>query len=352
MARADSLRLHDLACTACSTSWGLTHGLLPGIDGTGVPRVLASFMFALLPGAAARALVDGGRQRRSFIAVEEFVDGVVRIVARPSVSNGRIFNLGNARNDVSIRALGEALVSTYRARVPGARFGGFRDVSAEAFYGHGYDDTSERIPDPTKAEQLLDFRPSVTLAEMLPGIVDDYVRRYAPRLALDGAKAMGSRRPGKRRSSRDPRRRSFRRTTPSATSARGARSHRARRTGRSVLDRLGRRRQHGRHAALFRGPSAQQRADRGRGARPQWWLRRSDEATGSSAPEERGAERVACVHADGQYGPEVLPALLRTLEAKQLDLLQGSRIAGGSALSGGMPPTSSSATRCSIASRI
>jgi glycosyltransferase involved in cell wall biosynthesis len=52
---------------------------------------------------------------------------------------------------------------------------------------------------------------------------------------------------------------------------------------------------------------------------------------------ERGAERVACVHADGQYGPEVLPALLRTLEAKQLDLLQGSRIAGGSALSGGMP---------------
>ena len=52
---------------------------------------------------------------------------------------------------------------------------------------------------------------------------------------------------------------------------------------------------------------------------------------------QRGAERVACVHADGQYGPEVLPALLRTLEGKQLDLLQGSRIAGGSALSGGMP---------------
>jgi glycosyltransferase involved in cell wall biosynthesis len=52
---------------------------------------------------------------------------------------------------------------------------------------------------------------------------------------------------------------------------------------------------------------------------------------------ERGAERVACVHADGQYGPEVLPTLLRALEAEQLDLLQGSRIAGGSALSGGMP---------------
>ena len=169
---------------------GARMDFLPGIDGIGVPRVLASFMNALLREQPLE-LVDGGRQRRSFIAVEEFVDGVVRIVARPSVSNARIFNLGNARNDVSIRALGEALASTYRARVPGARFAGFRDVSAEAFYGHGYDDTSERIPDLTKAEQLLDFRPSVALAEMLPGIVDDYVRRYAPRLAQGGAEAMG-----------------------------------------------------------------------------------------------------------------------------------------------------------------
>ena len=50
-----------------------------------------------------------------------------------------------------------------------------------------------------------------------------------------------------------------------------------------------------------------------------------------------GAERVACVHADGQYSPEALPALLNALEERRLDLLQGSRIAGGQALSGGMP---------------
>ena len=46
---------------------------------------------------------------------------------------------------------------------------------------------------------------------------------------------------------------------------------------------------------------------------------------------------VACVHADGQYSPEVLPALCAELRRRQLDLLQGSRIASGSALSGGMP---------------
>jgi glycosyltransferase involved in cell wall biosynthesis len=46
---------------------------------------------------------------------------------------------------------------------------------------------------------------------------------------------------------------------------------------------------------------------------------------------------VACVHADGQYAPEVLPALLAELGSRELDLLQGSRVASGTALSGGMP---------------
>lgn len=51
----------------------------------------------------------------------------------------------------------------------------------------------------------------------------------------------------------------------------------------------------------------------------------------------RGADHVASVHADGQYSPEVLPGLLAALDGRCLDLLQGSRIAGGRALGGGMP---------------
>jgi glycosyltransferase involved in cell wall biosynthesis len=48
-------------------------------------------------------------------------------------------------------------------------------------------------------------------------------------------------------------------------------------------------------------------------------------------------EMVACVHADGQYGPEALPALCAELRSRRLDVLQGSRIASGTALLGGMP---------------
>lgn len=58
---------------------------------------------------------------------------------------------------------------------------------------------------------------------------------------------------------------------------------------------------------------------------------------GLAAALEHGAEVVACVHADGQYSPEALPGLVRQLREQRLDLLQGSRIASGTAKSGGMP---------------
>jgi glycosyltransferase involved in cell wall biosynthesis len=50
-----------------------------------------------------------------------------------------------------------------------------------------------------------------------------------------------------------------------------------------------------------------------------------------------GADHVACIHADGQYGPEMLPGLLAALDQRGLALLQGSRIASGGARAGGMP---------------
>jgi glycosyltransferase involved in cell wall biosynthesis len=52
---------------------------------------------------------------------------------------------------------------------------------------------------------------------------------------------------------------------------------------------------------------------------------------------KRSVDVVACIHADGQYAPELLPTLLAERRSRSLDLLQGSRIASGTARSGGMP---------------
>ena len=157
---------------------------VPGVDGEGVPRVLASFMGALLRGEAL-PLVDGGRSRRSFMAVSDLSEAVARIVSRPDACRGQILNLGNPRNDVSIFELGRLLAEVFEQRVPRARKPRFRSVSAAELYGEGYDDVSARIPDIAKAQRLLDWTPALSLAQVLPSIVDDYVRRYGAALAPD-----------------------------------------------------------------------------------------------------------------------------------------------------------------------
>jgi glycosyltransferase involved in cell wall biosynthesis len=44
-----------------------------------------------------------------------------------------------------------------------------------------------------------------------------------------------------------------------------------------------------------------------------------------------------CLHSDGQYPPEVIPEFVKHMSENNIDILQGSRIASGTALKGGMP---------------
>ncbi len=52
---------------------------------------------------------------------------------------------------------------------------------------------------------------------------------------------------------------------------------------------------------------------------------------------EDSCEVAACLHGDGQYPPESIPEFFETVLSDGFDILQGSRIASGTALSGGMP---------------
>lgn len=170
---------------------------IPGVDGEGIPRVLACFMDALMRGEPLR-LVSGGRQRRSFLDVGEFVTAIGRILERPSRCQGQILNLGNPRNDVTIRALARALAKAFVAFQPDAPPPRFETVDPETFYGPGYDDSVVRIPSIAKATRLLGWRPRRTLPDMLPEIVADYVTRYASEIA--GASARPRRAAGGGRS--------------------------------------------------------------------------------------------------------------------------------------------------------
>jgi UDP-apiose/xylose synthase len=154
---------------------------LPGVDGEGTPRVLACFMSQLLRGEPLQ-LVDGGEQKRAFMSVADMVEGVCQVVGRPAACNGQIFNLGNPRNNRSVAHLAKLMAEAFAQLVPDAPEARFERVSALDFYGPGYDDTNERIPDIEKARRLLGWEPTESLAGMLPSIILDYVHRYGARV--------------------------------------------------------------------------------------------------------------------------------------------------------------------------
>ena len=59
--------------------------------------------------------------------------------------------------------------------------------------------------------------------------------------------------------------------------------------------------------------------------------------TGPRLGRETGTDYVCCLHADGQYPPERLPAFIGHMAANGIDVLQGSRHREGGARQGGMP---------------
>lgn len=155
---------------------------LPGIDGEGTPRVLPCFINQLLRGEPLQ-LVDGGTQRRAFMAVADMVEAIARVIERGTACDRQIINLGNPRNEMSIAELARALAAEYARCVPEAPPARFESVPADRFYGSDYEDSLQRIPDIRKARRLLGWMPFQSMSDMLPGIVADYVRRYARHVA-------------------------------------------------------------------------------------------------------------------------------------------------------------------------
>ena len=63
----------------------------------------------------------------------------------------------------------------------------------------------------------------------------------------------------------------------------------------------------------------------------------SNQKTCYAAALERGADIVVMLHPDYQYTPKFMPAMLFLLAGGEFDVVLGSRILGGKAISRGMP---------------
>jgi UDP-4-amino-4-deoxy-L-arabinose formyltransferase/UDP-glucuronic acid dehydrogenase (UDP-4-keto-hexauronic acid decarboxylating) len=150
----------------------------------GSSRVVTQFIASLFMGEPIQ-LVDGGRQRRCFTYVDDGIDGLMRILEdRDGCAKGGIFNIGNPRNDCSIRELAGILRDLY-SRHPaskGRKIPEIVEVGSKEFYGEGYQDIQTRTPSIVRARKCLGWSPKVGLNEALRKTLDAFLEENAPAL--------------------------------------------------------------------------------------------------------------------------------------------------------------------------
>ncbi|MFC1853690.1 bifunctional UDP-4-keto-pentose/UDP-xylose synthase [candidate division CSSED10-310 bacterium] len=143
----------------------------------GIPRVFSYFMEALIRGTTMK-LVDGGVHQRCYSYIDDAVECIYKIIVDThDVCNHQIFNIGAPQNECSIRELAELMCDIWCTvfSKPPQLLPDIVDVTAEQFYGHGYEDSDRRIPDITKAKTLLSWEPKCGLRDTLIQTMDYYI---------------------------------------------------------------------------------------------------------------------------------------------------------------------------------
>jgi nucleoside-diphosphate-sugar epimerase len=152
----------------------------------GSSRVLTQFIGNILRGKDIQ-LVDGGAQRRSFTYIDDGVDALLRIIEnKDGCADGRIFNIGNPANDMSVRELAEtlvALIKTYPKYAPLANATRLVAVDSAEYYGKGYQDILTRVPSIRNAEMYLGWKPTTDLNSALRMTLDYHLGRPSQELA-------------------------------------------------------------------------------------------------------------------------------------------------------------------------
>jgi nucleoside-diphosphate-sugar epimerase len=153
----------------------------------GSSRVITQFLGHIVRGEPIH-LVDGGGQKRAFTYVDDGIAALMKIIEnRDGVASGRIYNIGNPKNNCSVRELATmmlALAKTYPEYRRNAARVKLVETSAAKYYGKGYQDVQNRVPWIANTKKELGWAPKVDMKTALKRIFDSY------RGQLDDARAL------------------------------------------------------------------------------------------------------------------------------------------------------------------
>jgi nucleoside-diphosphate-sugar epimerase len=153
-----------------------------GLDSINTPkegssRVITQFLGHIVRGEPIK-LVDGGQQKRSFTYIDDGIDALLKIIQNPQgVASGKIYNIGNPRNNLSVRRLAELMLKKalkydeYRSHAKRVKI---VNVAAAAYYGKGYQDVQNRVPQIANTRRELRWTPRIGMMDALDRIFEAY----------------------------------------------------------------------------------------------------------------------------------------------------------------------------------
>ena len=143
----------------------------------GSSRVITQFFGHIVRGESIK-LVDGGAQKRAFTYVDDGISALMKIIANEhNVATGQIYNVGNPKNNFSVRELATMmleLAKSYPEYKDAAAKVKLVETTSDVYYGKGYQDVQNRVPKIENTMKDLDWAPKVDMREALKGIFDAY----------------------------------------------------------------------------------------------------------------------------------------------------------------------------------
>ncbi|KAG0323527.1 hypothetical protein BGZ97_000014 [Linnemannia gamsii] len=135
--------------------------------------------------------VDGGLQKRAFTDIDDGIDALVRMIDNPAdVALGKIYNIGNPKNNFSVRELAQMmlkLAAEFPEYASNAEQVKLIETSSGAYYGEGYQDIQNRVPSIDNTSAELNWQPTIGMDEALRKIFKAYRNHAAEARALAAA---------------------------------------------------------------------------------------------------------------------------------------------------------------------
>jgi nucleoside-diphosphate-sugar epimerase len=143
----------------------------------GSSRVITQFFGHIVRGENI-SLVDGGAQKRAFTYIDDGIDALMKIIDNAQgIATGKIYNIGNPRNNFSVRELATMmlkLAGDYPEYADSARKVKLVETTSQAYYGRGYQDVQNRVPKIENTCNELSWQPRVAMDDALRLIFDAY----------------------------------------------------------------------------------------------------------------------------------------------------------------------------------